>query len=129
MPIGPDGQDEGDLPAGCASLLDRACDLVTHHHVEIGDRVAADRLELLDATRAGAWLTASGGCEQHASILARSHPRGRKPSIIEPANVVKRFMEVWRCSLFDGDDDFTGQRARAFQGVFFQEALGGGGGR
>ena len=35
---------------------------------------------------------ASGEWEQQASILARSQPCGRKPSIIEPANVVSRFM-------------------------------------
>src|SRR5262245_43988821 len=37
---------------------------------------------------------ASGGCAQQASIRARSQPRGRNPSIIEPAKVVSRFMAV-----------------------------------
>jgi hypothetical protein len=35
---------------------------------------------------------ARAGCEQHASILARSQPRGKKPSIIEPAIVVSKFI-------------------------------------
>ena len=39
-------------------------------------------------------LIAWGGCEQHASILARSQPLGRNPSIIEPANVVSKFMVI-----------------------------------
>src|SRR5579883_2190656 len=37
------------------------------------------------------WI-APGGWAQQASILARSQPRGRNPSIIEPAKVVRRFM-------------------------------------
>src|SRR4051794_28187420 len=37
-----------------------------------------------------------GGFEQQASIRARSQPWGRKPSIIEPAKVVSRFMAVPR---------------------------------
>ncbi len=35
---------------------------------------------------------APGGWAQQASARARSHPWGRKPAIIEPASVVKRFM-------------------------------------
>ena len=34
--------------------------------------------------------------EPHASIRARSHPWGRKPSIMDPAKVVSRFMGVVR---------------------------------
>src|SRR5579871_798189 len=33
------------------------------------------------------------GMPASKSIFARSQPRGRKPSIIEPANVVSRFIE------------------------------------
>ena len=92
MPIGPTGRISAAGRPCVARLLDRRGDLVAHHDVEVGDRVAGNRLEAADATTAGARRSTRADCEQQASILARSQPRGRNPSIIEPANVVSRFM-------------------------------------
>ena len=44
-PHRPDRQDHRRLLAGLARLLDRQGDFVAHHDVEIGDRLAGNRLE------------------------------------------------------------------------------------
>src|SRR5271157_1359722 len=78
-----------------------------------------------------------GSRAQQASILARSQPAGRKPSIIEPAKVESRFIGFQGLTMgwnrnrkkspgepsVQVDDDLTRERARPTHRVGFEELL------
>ena len=118
-----DGQDQGERSIVVARLLDRPGDLVPHHDVKVGDRIAGDRLEarmppgLTPADRLGRMRAASVD-------LGEVPAPWQKPSIIDPANVVNKFMIVQTDDYSIVITTLPVRLARAFQGLFFEKPHG-----